>query len=297
MRPESYRNKVNKGRVKPYPMKWKAVMSLLSAVRADCMAPLSNVDFDWREYALLLLAFGTGMRTTDLIERTWEEFIGKDEQGYYPYKIIVIYENKKRRLQNVPKQQLPLFKTFRKLILELYLLLPPDERTGFIFKKWAKYKLGARKLAEVFKRVFETYEVSHPTPFISLARCSWARAIYDHLVLKGMPEGEALMQVSQIMNHSSTRMTMNYLGLGINSPKVQSVMETISMISDDTEYVPREEPLVATNLQEDKAVDELFDWNEYVDLDTETIKASEQMQRKQASVVHRRHYRLHKTPA
>ena len=275
-----------RGRQKAYPMTWSATQDFIGRVRADYLAShrLKGKP-DFSRYAVILIGFGTGVRATDMESMKWDDFIGHDEGGYYAYEAVVLYEHKKRHLASVPSQRIPLFESFRKLILEAFLLEKPRNHDSYIFTTGRKYlttyrrHLSSRTLNILAKKVMEQYKLVHPTRFYSLMRCTWARALYDTLVVNGMTEDGALQQLSYIMNHSSTTVTASYIGLGYQSAEMMRAVKSIGMIKDSTSdpiYDPEKHdniPGLEPPKKGDTAPDEV-DWDRFTDMNRELLQAN-----------------------
>jgi len=274
---QAYRSR---GRQKAIPMQWGVAKQLIAALRQDTIDGYSFINHEHRYYALMLLGFTTGMRATDLWRRTWDEFVGEDEEGIFAYEALVLYEHKKDHLSTVPSQRIPLFNSMRGLILELYRTVQPKDRKSFIFqprnvrgrvhaKCW-----NAEQLRKRAKFLFKEYQVASPTPFYSLMRCTWARALYDHLLRQGMAAGEALINVQTAMNHRTPQMTSRYIGLGFYSEQLMEAVRTIGVLDDQTPQtqVELERSIVAEDRLNSDLDEADLDWESFTNLDDELVR-------------------------
>jgi integrase len=225
------------------PLDWSDAMKLISI-------SFKNYGHtgEYRPYLLFVIGFYTGFRVSDLLRMTWatlldteEIFVTKQSDRKFLRRNM---KSKKKVKFNLVEQKTSKNRKFFvhdeiKKALEIIYDPRVHNKEHYIFH-YGKNKLPTKQsqtkhwsrvaVDNNIKYFFGMLEIDTPTYSAHSLRKTWALRVYnvvkDQFTVKNIPNPseEALMTVSDIMNHSSTRMTRIYLGFQRDSYDIYEEM-------------------------------------------------------------------------
>ena len=172
------------------PLNWKIATTLLKAMKDD--AKMMNVR--------IMVAAGifTGLRISDILRIRWKELLGDS------FQITEQKTGKVRSIKIVP--------AFRGIINETYAGQTLD---SFVFCSTSYNSENSNKAISVvaankrIKKAFHKYGIETQNASSHTLRKTFARRIWE---FNGKTD-EALIYLSELLGHSSTKMTRKYIGI------------------------------------------------------------------------------------
>ena len=172
------------------PLKWKVATTLLKAMKED--TKMKNVRI------MLAAGFFTGLRISDILRLRWKDLLSDS------FEIVEQKTGKLRSIKIVP--------AFRGIINDVY-----DNETlnTFVCRSGSYNSENNNKAITVMsankriKRAFDKYGVDAQNASSHTLRKTFARRIWE---FNGKTD-EALIYLSELLGHSSTKMTRKYIGI------------------------------------------------------------------------------------
>lgn len=155
-------------------------------------------DRNYFDELYLVMAFSTALRVSDVLTLRWEDILGKTQVVHKQEKKT----GKVRRLKFTPE-------TMERIEYLYEHLGSPDEREYLFRGQKAGEHITAQRINQRLKVIRDKYHVSVTNFSSHTFRKTFGRYVWE---ANGCTD-EALIKLCNIFKHSSTEITMRYLGL------------------------------------------------------------------------------------
>ena len=181
---------------------YEEYMRLLKELRADK---------DYFDELYMVMAFSTALRVSDVLTLRWHDILGKAHVHKEEKKT-----GKVRRLKFTPE-------TMERIVYLYKCLGSPDEREYLFRGQKMGEHITSQRINQRLKAIRDKYNVSVTNFSSHTFRKTFGRYVWE---ANGCTD-EALIKLCNIFKHSSTEITMRYLGL--RDEEIDEVFDSIKL--------------------------------------------------------------------
>lgn len=174
-----------------------------------------------RNKLLFVVGINVGLRASDLATLKWSFFLDSTADGKYKFKDFYVLQPKKTRKT---KKFVKLFfnNTVKKAIVEYLNEYPTDNLDEYLFASREGGAISTKTLYRAVKNTAKEVGIKQNIGSHSL-RKSWA----FHVWRNAKDKDRALVMLMRCFNHSSTAVTMRYIG--IMDDEIKDVYESVEL--------------------------------------------------------------------
>lgn len=174
-----------------------------------------------RNKLLFVVGINVGLRASDLATLKWSFFLDSTADGKYRFKDFYVLQPKKTRKT---KKFVKLFfnNTVKKAIVEYLNGYPTDNLDEYLFASREGGAISTKTLYRAVKNTAKEVGIKQNIGSHSL-RKSWA----FHVWRNAKDKDRALVMLMRCFNHSSTAVTMRYIG--IMDDEIKDVYESVEL--------------------------------------------------------------------
>lgn len=174
-----------------------------------------------RNKLLFVVGINVGLRASDLATLKWSFFLDSTADGKYKFKEFYVLQPKKTRKT---KKFVKLFfnNTVKKAIVEYLNEYPTDNLDEYLFASREGGAISTKTLYRAVKNTAKEVGIKQNIGSHSL-RKSWA----FHVWRNAKDKDRALVMLMRCFNHSSTAVTMRYIG--IMDDEIKDVYESVEL--------------------------------------------------------------------
>lgn len=174
-----------------------------------------------RNKLLFVVGINVGLRASDLATLKWSFFLDSTADGKYRFKDFYVLQPKKTRKT---KKFVKLFfnNTVKKAIVEYLNEYPTDNLDEYLFASREGGAISTKTLYRAVKNTAKEVGIKQNIGSHSL-RKSWA----FHVWRNAKDKDRALVMLMRCFNHSSTAVTMRYIG--IMDDEIKDVYESVEL--------------------------------------------------------------------